>query len=63
MEDIVRVAEEIIPALPVLLGDVLRIQNCADYVKLTTTNEGPQCPLIYLSRFHEVCSMETARLS
>ena len=63
MEQVVRVTEEIVGALAVILGKVLGVQDCTDRVKLPSADEGPKSPLIDKARLHEVGCMEAAWLS
>ena len=62
VEDVMTVAKYISLSLQPSLWNFHDIAECSEYIKLPTTQEWPQRPLVYLTLFHEVSGMEAARL-
>ena len=60
VENVMRIAEEIVHTLPVHFGNLLRMQDCTNYVELTATKERPQCKVVNLPMLHPVGCVEAA---
>ena len=63
VKDVVTMAKYVSLSLEPSLRNFHDVAKGPDYIKLSTTQEWPQGPLVYLTLFHEVSGMEAARLS
>ena len=63
VKDVVTMAKYVSLSLEPSLWNFHDVAKCPNHIKLSTTQEWPQGPLVYLTLFHEVSGMEAARLS